>query len=717
MSFNELRALAEESLNQIVNDPVNDLPPAGLHALVRELRITNIAYQMRNRELCEERDDEYAELARYLELYDNAPVGYFTLDEGGCISEMNITGARQLGVEREDLLQRKFEAIVDPEFLERFRQHCRDVCTDDRDAYIEILLIKVDGSSFLARLDCRPEKIDGSATGRVWIAVIDIAEREKSQRELRESEERFRTIFNRSFAGIIVVDSEGKLLRVNPAFQRMLGYTEKELNIALQSITAPDDIEKSQKYFQELMRGKIDHFELEQRFLKKNGEVLWVHLSVAPARADDGGFLYSLAIVEDITKRKNAVSALQESERKYKALIETTDTGFVVIDDAGRVLDANNKYIKLTGRSGQADVIGNYEMEWIVQNERTIYREKLRECSQKGVIRNYETEFVSPDNVVIPVEFNMTLMTTEHGKRYIALVRNITQRKHLEKQLRAASITDEMTGLLNRRGFFTFMRQQCMSALRTKNRMALLYIDLDSLKIINDRLGHKEGDRALKDVADIIKATFRASDIVSRLGGDEFAVLLTEIVEPEIEYRIMNLIKYKLQVFNETSGRAYNLSVSLGISYYNPESPESIDDLISLADAEMYKDKRAHKRDCHEPDTIKERRTHERIKPGVKCFVEGIHTAEHCTVQDISAGGVLVRSCGQLSTDQLVKGLSIRVNEHRYLTDGIVVRSARHISADGQTSGPEYYATAIRFVGLNDTCQASLCKILDTLSI
>jgi diguanylate cyclase (GGDEF)-like protein len=164
-------------------------------------------------------------------------------------------------------------------------------------------------------------------------------------------------------------------------------------------------------------------------------------------------------------------------------------------------------------------------------------------------------------------------------------------RDHKEEEaLLALSLTDELTGLYNRRRFFVLTEQYLKVAIRTKKRSLLLYIDMDDLKWINDHCGHKEGDRALTDLARILKRTFRESDIIARIGGDEFVVLLEST--PENDEILMTRLYENIKDCNAKGLRPYKLSISVGSAQYDPENPISLDELLSKADALMYAQKR-----------------------------------------------------------------------------------------------------------------------------
>jgi diguanylate cyclase (GGDEF)-like protein len=182
-------------------------------------------------------------------------------------------------------------------------------------------------------------------------------------------------------------------------------------------------------------------------------------------------------------------------------------------------------------------------------------------------------------------------MDGEYGG-HISSCYDVQDRKAFEERLQVMSTTDELTGLLNRRGFFTLAQQQMKLADRNNNKLLLFYMDLDELKKINDALGHPEGDLALVEAATIFKEIFRKSDIIGRLGGDEFAVLMFEHTTPSDEHAIIVRLRETLKERNNRPGRRYTLSLSTGINIYDPAKSCSLDEFISRADTLMYEEKR-----------------------------------------------------------------------------------------------------------------------------
>ncbi len=177
----------------------------------------------------------------------------------------------------------------------------------------------------------------------------------------------------------------------------------------------------------------------------------------------------------------------------------------------------------------------------------------------------------------------------------VVVYTDITARVRMEEALRALLLIDELTGLYNRRGFLTLGQQQLKAADRAKRRMVLLFADLDGMKRINDTFGHPEGDRALTEAANVLKETLRESDIVARFGGDEFVVLAIETNGAPAEILAARL-RANLEACNARGDRRYDLSLSMGLARYDPESPCSIDELVAQADRAMYEHKRGNQK-------------------------------------------------------------------------------------------------------------------------
>ena len=174
-------------------------------------------------------------------------------------------------------------------------------------------------------------------------------------------------------------------------------------------------------------------------------------------------------------------------------------------------------------------------------------------------------------------------------------IRFAIERHQLHVALQAMALLDDLTGLYNRRGFQTLGKQQMKIADRTRKRLSHLFVDVDGLKSINDRFGHREGDLMLLETAELLRSTFRESDLIARIGGDEFVVLAMDVGSPSQDQWTARL-EEQLRSHNARPGRRYPLSLSLGFAYYDPAFPCALSDLLDRADTLMYEQKRSKRR-------------------------------------------------------------------------------------------------------------------------
>ncbi|MDK2917875.1 MAG: hypothetical protein PWQ37_608 [Candidatus Petromonas sp.] len=174
-------------------------------------------------------------------------------------------------------------------------------------------------------------------------------------------------------------------------------------------------------------------------------------------------------------------------------------------------------------------------------------------------------------------------------------IRYSIERQQLLIKLKEKSILDDLTGLYNRRGFFTSAQREIKRSKRSNKGFSLVFIDLDGLKWINDNLGHAQGDNAIIDTANVLKSTFRESDIIGRIGGDEFVVITLD-TDCESSELILKRLERAIKRHNSRSNRPYKLSISAGVVYYDPKDEITLDELLSRADKIMYKSKEEKKK-------------------------------------------------------------------------------------------------------------------------
>ncbi|MBA4417919.1 MAG: hypothetical protein C0392_08420 [Syntrophus sp. (in: bacteria)] len=283
--------------------------------------------------------------------------------------------------------------------------------------------------------------------------------------------------------------------------------------------------------------------------------------------------------------------ALTESENKFKTLVEESVAGVYIIQD-GVFKYVNRRFAEIHGYSADELIDTLPHTETIYPEDIPIVMENARKHLEDGADSvHYAFRTVRKDAQVIHVEVYGSRMMYQGRAAMIGTLLDITERRKLEELQHALSITDELTGLHNRRGFFALAQQQMKVSERNSGELLLFFVDLDDLKHINDTFGHLEGDKALIDVSNILRDTFRESDIIGRIGGDEFAVLAIETSDLT-EETLTTRLRDAINTINSFIVPDYTLSVSVGTAHYSPDDHASLDELLSRADKLMYIEKK-----------------------------------------------------------------------------------------------------------------------------
>jgi len=414
---------------------------------------------------------------------------------------------------------------------------------------------------------------------------------------LRESEEKFRKLALSAQDAIIMLDNEGNFFYSNEAFERIFGYSGKEiLGKELHRFIAPEryheDYKKGFARFREIGEGPVIGKTLEVVAVKKDGTEFPIELSISALQFK--GKWISIGMVRDITKRKRAEEELKRLGYLKEVILFSVGEGIFGLNVHG-----NHTFVN----PAAAQMLGYTVDELMGRHSHTTWHYKksdgssypVEECPIYAAFKDgrvhYVTEevFWRKDGTSFPVEYTSTpIKEDEKIIGAVVTFRDISERKHMEEELRALSLVDELTGLYNRRGFLTLVKQQTKIADRMEKKMLLIFADIDKMKFINDTLGHEEGDRALIDTANILRKSLRDLDIIARFGGDEFVALAMEASDEHAEI-IYSRLQDNIKSHNEKEVRPYKISLSLGFACYVPGS--SIEELLVQADQLMYEDK------------------------------------------------------------------------------------------------------------------------------
>jgi diguanylate cyclase (GGDEF)-like protein/PAS domain S-box-containing protein len=284
------------------------------------------------------------------------------------------------------------------------------------------------------------------------------------------------------------------------------------------------------------------------------------------------------------------VLALEGAQSPYRVLVEAMNEGAMILKDQGLLLYCNSRLASMLKAPLEA-VMGSTLLGFVTPGDQHTVKLLLEKGKTESCAG--DVNFSRKDGTTEPVHLSLNPMRI-HGEPGVGVVAvDLTERMRAEEELRNLSLVDELTHLLNRRGFTTLAHQQLkLTRRQTGQALLIFFIDLDGLKPINDVLGHLEGDRALTDTAAILRETFRDSDIIARLGGDEFAVLA--IGTPEMEpAMITRRLQSHIDAHNTSGHRPYQLSMSVGIVRHDPDNPLPVADMLTRADAAMYEQKRS----------------------------------------------------------------------------------------------------------------------------
>ncbi|HZA39790.1 MAG TPA: PAS domain S-box protein [Actinomycetota bacterium] len=294
-----------------------------------------------------------------------------------------------------------------------------------------------------------------------------------------------------------------------------------------------------------------------------------------------------------VMERFQAAEALRESEHRNRLILDTASDAFIEMDESGRVITWNRQAELSFGWAAE-EVIGRVLSETIVPPEhRRAHDEGLKRflTTGRGPILNQRIEIsaLRKDGQQVPVELTIWAVLMPSGWTFSAFVRDIAERVRMQEELVRLSTIDELTRLKNRRAFLETAVPQLKVARRLGHRLTLLFIDLDRMKEINDKLGHLQGDRALIDAAEVLRGTFREADLIGRVGGDEFCVLLVGTSEDAGVSAAR--LQEAVEKHNKEAERPFRLSLSIGSTTFDPENPLSIEQLMDRADRSMYRDK------------------------------------------------------------------------------------------------------------------------------
>ncbi len=413
----------------------------------------------------------------------------------------------------------------------------------------------------------------------------------------RESEERFRALFNQATVGVAQVDSDtGKFVRVNQRYGDILGYSPQEMvGMTFQSLTHPDDLAADLAHVRRLQSGDVPEYRLEKRYIHKDGHEVWGDLTVSSMWASGSAPGHHIAVVQDITARKHMEENLRANEQRLRSILERLPMGLCLVQDDGLISFRNERYVQICGYTQEEvpDTDTWWRRAYPDAAERDAIRQRLLDTSHQGVIPLAEYTIFCADGKYKPVEISGIFV---EGGRLITM-QDLSQRKAAEEEINQLAYYDPLTRLPNRRLLMDRLQQALATSARHQRSGALLMLDLDNFKTVNETRGHDRGDALLLQVAHRLRGCVHEDDTVARQGGDEFVVVLEDLGEtPEeaaaraedVGQRILGVLREPYQI----DGDAHHSSLSMGVTIYSG-TRETVDELLKRADLALYQAKNA----------------------------------------------------------------------------------------------------------------------------
>ena len=499
------------------------------------------------------------------------------LDLSGRILDINQTGLDQRGYRKEEMVGRKISEFDPPEFADLVPERMAALFRDGQ-ARFESAHICKDGSVLPVEINCRLVELEGH--GCVFSVIRDIRLQQQLEADLRRGEAQYRAAIETSADGFWMTDATGRILEVNAAYSQRSGYSRDELlAMRVTDLEASEQPEDVAAHIAKIIAHGSDRFESRHR--ARDGSLWSVEVTTSYSPLDGGRFY---VFVKDITELKQTQAA-----QKLAALVYQSSSEAMIVTDAdNRILAVNPAFTETTGYALE-EVAGQLPSVLASGNQSDqFYAELWAELNASGSWRG-EIWNRRKSGEVYAEQLTINTIYQPDGSvhRRVALFSDVTEQKKSEEIIWRQANFDVLTGLPNRRMFRDRLDQEMKKSHRTNEPMALLFIDLDRFKEVNDSLGHHVGDQLLVEAAQRLTRCVRETDTVARLGGDEFTVILPQFGEPAHLERIAQDIISKLAEPYLLGSEMVYVSASIGVTVY-PNDGVQLEQLLRNADQAMY---------------------------------------------------------------------------------------------------------------------------------
>ena len=593
-----LRQKAEARWHATANKSLDifaDLTIADTHSLLHELKVHQIELELQNEELRHAGDALDASRARYVDLYDLAPVGYCSVNEAGLIVQANLTLSTLLGVTRTKLVHKMFSSFIlreDQDAWYRLRQRC--LASGDTQS-CELHMHDAQLTPFWAQLSASVA-LTSEGTSELRLVLRDATAQKRMQDQLIASEETYRALAQDMPLYVSASLPDGTLTYVNTALAELVGIAPQQLigRNYFDFLKADDQATAKARQAALTPAQSVDCH--EQRWIGPNGEERTQEWTNRAFFDDTGKLIRLQAVGQDITERKRSEAKQELAAKVFYHARE----GIVVTDAQGTVIDVNEAFVHITGYSREEAIGQNPRMLSSGRQDPAFYAALWGALTGQG---HWSGEIWNrrKDGEVYAELLTISSLRDAQGKtqQYVALFSDITAIKAHQSQLEHIAHFDALTNLPNRLLLADRLQQAMAQAQRRGQKVAVAYLDLDGFKNVNDHHGHDVGDQLLIALANAMKDTLREGDTLARIGGDEFVAVLIDL---DSTASCVPLLTRLLEAAAEPvplGTLVLRGSASIGVTFYPQTQGIEADQLLRQADQAMYQAKLAGKNRYH----------------------------------------------------------------------------------------------------------------------
>jgi len=537
----------------------------------------------------------------YRTLLEEVQNSYYEIDLKGTITSANDAACHNFGYPREELIGLNYKSYTAPEYRNKlFKIYNTIYRTGEPVQNFCSKLIQKRGAVRFMEISAtllknkKGESIGFKCMGR------DVTERVLLEEALKKSEENYRTLLEETQSSYFELDLNGTITFANDAACRNMGYPKEEaIGLHYKTYTPPEDIKSIREAFNTIYRTGEPINDVLTRVIRKDGSMCFMETSSTLLRNDKGEPVGFKSVSRDVTERKKLEEALIRSEERFRTILEQIEDIYIEIDLEGRYTFINDTFCRNMMYTRE-EAIGMEAKNIIHPEDREkMYQAYLEVYNTGKSNKGIDFRVFRKDGAMGYSENTISPIRDERGRivGFRSVGRDVTERMRMQQKLSEMATHDFLTGLPNRVLFNDRFEVGIAQAQRHNSILAVMSLDLDKFKNVNDTLGHNVGDLLLKAVGKRLTSIVRSSDTVARVGGDEFLLLLQEINHTEDIIRIADKI---LVAFSEPfimEDHSLNISTSIGIAVY-PEDGANLETLMKNSDTAMYNAKKAG-RSCY----------------------------------------------------------------------------------------------------------------------